>query len=88
MAKLIGSDCDPSSLQWQFRRFKAGGKLQAAALKNGQDPKDINVDVNHMGHASGGGKKNCSSFLEFCLLQHSTFRGVQDSDQTVEMNAG
>lgn len=64
MATFIGSDCTKGALEWQFRRFRAGAKLQIAAVKAGQDPKNINVDVNPQGKldgkASSGG--NCTLF--------------------------
>ncbi|CZR56747.1 uncharacterized protein PAC_06636 [Phialocephala subalpina] len=53
MAKYIGSDCTKGALEWQFRRYRAGAKLQVEAVKNGQDPKDINVDVNPQGKPDG-----------------------------------
>ena len=73
MATFIGSDCTKGALEWQFRRYKAGAKLQIAAVKAGQDPKNINVDVNPQGKpdgkASSGG--NCT-FFSFFSLQHNT----------------
>ncbi len=85
MARLIGSDCTKGALEWQFRRYKAGGKLQLDAVENGRDPKDINVDVNPQGKpdskGSGGGKSNCTSFClsVFVLAQHNTARPcIQD----------
>jgi hypothetical protein len=73
MAKFIGSDCTTGALEWQFRRYKAGAKLQIAAVKAGQDPKNINVDVNPQGKPDGkrSGGTNSTSFLSFSL-QHST----------------
>jgi hypothetical protein len=73
MAKFIGSDCTKGALEWQFRRYRAGAKLQAAAVQAGQDPKNINVDVNPQGKPDGksSGGTNCT-FL-FFSLQHSTF---------------
>jgi hypothetical protein len=78
MATFIGSDCTKGALEWQFRRYKAGAKLQIAAVKAGQDPKNINVDVNPQGKpdgkASSGGNCTLYSFLFFSFLatQHST----------------
>ncbi|KAF8861175.1 hypothetical protein BDZ45DRAFT_587225 [Acephala macrosclerotiorum] len=60
MAKFIGSDCTKGALEWQFRRFRAGAKLQIEAVKNHQDPKDINVDVNPQGKPDG--KSSCTAF--------------------------
>jgi hypothetical protein len=75
MATFIGSDCTKGALEWQFRRYKAGAKLQIAAVKAGQDPKNINVDVNPQGKldgkASSGGYCTFFSFL-FFAAQHST----------------
>jgi hypothetical protein len=69
MATFIGSDCTKGALEWQFRRYKAGAKLQIAAVKAGQDPKNINVDVNPQGKpdgkASSGGNCTLYSVLFF-----------------------
>lgn len=54
MATFMGSDVNKSQIEWQFRRYRAGAKLQQAAVAAGKDPMDVNVDVNHMGKASGG----------------------------------
>jgi len=75
MAKLIGSDCTKGALEWQFRRYKAGGKLQAEAVKAGRDPKDVNVDVNPQGKPDGakgssGRGGNCTLLFSFFLAQH------------------
>jgi hypothetical protein len=73
MARFIGSDCTKGALEWQFRRYKAGAKLQIAAVKAGQDPKNINVDVNPQGKPDGKGSSggmNSTFFLLFSL-QHS-----------------
>jgi hypothetical protein len=75
MAKLIGSDCTKGALEWQFRRYKAGGKLQTAALRAGQDPKDINVDVNPQGKPDAG-KSSCNFFQLFRF--HSTTHHIVD----------
>jgi len=71
MAKFIGSDCTKGALEWQFRRYKAGAKLQIAAVDAGLDPKDVNVDVNPQGKPDTkgtGGKINCT-FLSFLSAQ-------------------
>lgn len=70
MAKFIGSDCTKGALEWQFRRYRAGAKLQMAAVAAGQDPKHINVDVNPQGKPDGKGSvgANCTFFP----LHHST----------------
>ena len=64
MAKFIGSDCTKGALEWQFRRYKAGAKLQIAAVAAGKDPKNINVDVNPQGKpdGKGSGGTNCTLF--------------------------
>jgi hypothetical protein len=80
MATFIGSDCTKGALEWQFRRYKAGAKLQIAAVKAGQDPKNINVDVNPQGKpdgkASSGGNCTLYSSLFFSFpcstTQHNT----------------
>lgn len=54
MATMMGSDVTKNQLEWQFRRYRAGAKLQQAAVAAGTDPKDANVDVNPKGGASGG----------------------------------
>ncbi|KAH8773211.1 hypothetical protein F5882DRAFT_300283 [Hyaloscypha sp. PMI_1271] len=74
MAKFIGSDCTKGALEWQFRRYKAGAKLQMAAVAAGQDPKNINVDVNPQGKpdGKGSGGTNCTFGLLFLAAQHST----------------
>jgi hypothetical protein len=74
MAKFIGSDCTKGALEWQFRRYKAGAKLQMAAVAAGQDPKNINVDVNPQGKpdGKGSGGTNCTFCLLFLAAQHST----------------
>ena len=46
---MLGSDVTKNQLEWQFRRFKAGAKLQQAAVAAGMDPKHVNVDVNPKG---------------------------------------
>jgi hypothetical protein len=71
MAKFIGSDCTKGALEWQFRRYRAGAKLQIAAVKAGQDPKSINVDVNPQGKPDGkaSGGTNCT-FFSFFPAQH------------------
>lgn len=71
MARLMGSDCTSDALKWQFRRFRAGGKLLQAALDNDQDPKDIDVEVNHQGQLAGGKNKSGSSPL-FFVSWHNT----------------
>jgi len=62
MAKFIGSDYTKGALEWQFRRYRAGAKLQIAAVKAGQDPKNVNVDVNPQGNRDGKGSDaaNCT----------------------------
>jgi hypothetical protein len=73
MAKFIGSDCTKGALEWQFRRYKAGAKLQMAAVAAGQDPKNINVDVNPQGKpdGKGSGGTNCTSCLLFLAARPS-----------------
>jgi hypothetical protein len=69
MTKFIGSDCSKGALEWQFRRYRAGAKLQIAAVKAGQDPKNVNVDVNPQGKpdGKGSGGANCTLFFLFPL---------------------
>ncbi|KAG0646543.1 hypothetical protein D0Z07_7656 [Hyphodiscus hymeniophilus] len=52
LATHMGSDVTADQLKWQFRRYKAGAKLQQAAVTAGRDPKDVNVDVNVKGEVS------------------------------------
>jgi hypothetical protein len=72
MAKFIGSDCTRGALEWQFRRYRAGAKLQILAVEAGQDPKNINVDVNPQGKPDGKayGGTNCTFFFSL-PAQHS-----------------
>jgi len=72
MTKFIGSDCTKGALEWQFRRYRAGAKLQIAAVKAGKDPKNINVDVNPQGKpdGKGSGGMNSTVFHSFSF-QHS-----------------
>jgi len=75
MARFIGSDCTKGALEWQFRRYRAGAKLQIAAVDTGQDPKDINVDVNPQGKPDGkgsAGRDNGPKFWHYYFFQ-STF---------------
>jgi hypothetical protein len=79
MAKFIGSDCTKGALEWQFRRYKAGAKLQAEAVKAGRDPKDVNIDVNPQGKldgATGSSGRGCNCTLLFSFVstqrQHGT----------------
>lgn len=51
---MMGSDVTKGQLEWQFRRYKAGAKLQHTAVAAGRDPKDVNVDVNVKGEATSG----------------------------------
>lgn len=72
MARFIGSDCTKGALEWQFRRYRAGAKLQIAAVDAGQDPKDINVDVNPQGKPDGKGstdRDNGPKFLHYYFFQ-------------------
>jgi hypothetical protein len=87
MARFIGSDCTKGALEWQFRRYRAGAKLQIAAVKAGQDPKDITVDVNPQGKPDGKGstvRDNGPKFLHYCFFHitfpsHTTFEHYIDS---------
>lgn len=53
MVRMLGSDVTKGGLEWQFRRYKAGAKLQKAAVDTGKDPKDVNFDVYPKGEPSG-----------------------------------
>jgi hypothetical protein len=80
MTKFIGSDCTKGALEWQFRRYRAGAKLQIAAVKAGQDPKNINVDVNPQGKPDGKGSGGMNStFFHSVSFQHSTSSSRIDS---------
>jgi hypothetical protein len=72
MAKYIGSDCTKGALEWQFRRYKAGAKLQMVAVAAGHDPKNINVDVNPQGKPDGKGLGGTNCTFRFLSLEHST----------------
>jgi hypothetical protein len=54
MATMMGSDVTKFQIEWQFRRYRAGAKLQQAAVAAGQDPKNVNVDVNPKGGTLAG----------------------------------
>ncbi|KAH8782157.1 hypothetical protein BGZ57DRAFT_926143 [Hyaloscypha finlandica] len=90
MAKFIGSDCTKGALEWQFRRYKAGAKLQMAAVAAGQDPKNINVDVNPQGKPDGkgsGGTNSMSRLLKDgrtpSSLEH-TFRPIKKEAEAMK----
>ncbi|RDW83019.1 hypothetical protein BP5796_04510 [Coleophoma crateriformis] len=44
ISKHMGSDTTEGGIGFQFRRIKAGAKVQQAAVKAGKDPKDVDVD--------------------------------------------
>jgi len=65
----MGSDVTKGGLEWQFRSYKQGAKLQKQAVANGVDPKTINVQVNVKGEPVTTGKHSCIP-IYFCP-QHS-----------------
>jgi hypothetical protein len=71
MTKFFGSDCTKGALEWQFRRYRAGAKLQAAAVSVGQDPKNVNVDVNPQGKPDGKSPSGANCTFTPFPLQHS-----------------
>ena len=67
MAKYMGSDVTKGGLEWQFRSYKQGAKLQKQAVANGSDPKDVNVQVNVKGEPVTG-SRSCTH-ISFCPLR-------------------
>ncbi|KAH8591111.1 hypothetical protein B0O99DRAFT_690936 [Bisporella sp. PMI_857] len=49
IARHMGTDVTKGGLEWQFRSWKKGAKIQQEALSKGIDPKDVNVEVNVKG---------------------------------------
>lgn len=68
----MGTDVTASKIQDQFGKvFKAGGKLQQAALDAGQDPKDIDFVAGLKGVTNSKNKASKSNFL-FLYHKHDT----------------
>lgn len=49
MARVMGSDTTVDMLKWQFRRLKAGARMQHAFLERGMDPKHAPCDCSPIG---------------------------------------
>jgi len=61
----MGSDITKGGLEWQFRSYKQGAKLQKQAIASGVDPKTINVQVNVKGEPVTAGARSCTNIF-FC----------------------
>lgn len=66
MARLISNDRTVDSLKWQFRRHKAGGRLQSRAAQAGRDPVGVNVNIDPPDKPSSS--KASSGHIFFYLL--------------------
>jgi len=84
MAKYMGSDVTKGGLEWQFRSYKQGAKLQKHAVANGIDPKNVNVQVNVKGEPIAAGPRSCTDFSFYPQhILHNIFLAISHSVGTI-----